>query len=236
MLTESNANSSADLALSPGFAVYPGLRRGGACGECRRTEAVLEGFVVGYFRQDGLLDDVFGSGFDPAIDFELYDGADVASSSLLYDEDGVERAGEEGYDPLFSEKNRFGVAGREWSLYFATLPGFEKGAESNLPAFVLASGIGASVLLFGISWMLVRSRIPGRAREQGPGGSQQGTGRDQQGARGVLLFRLPRPEGPLEGHRRLLPDIAGGLRARARRRGNGLPRSSEGGERAHGHP
>jgi light-regulated signal transduction histidine kinase (bacteriophytochrome) len=71
----------------------------------------------------------------------------------------VQRAGEEGYDPLFSEKSSFGVAGREWSLYFATLPGFKNGAESDLPAFVLASGIGASVLLFGITWMLVRSRI-----------------------------------------------------------------------------
>jgi light-regulated signal transduction histidine kinase (bacteriophytochrome) len=39
------------------------------------------------------------------------------------------------------------------------LPGFKNGAESDLPAFVLASGIGASVLLFGITWMLVRSRI-----------------------------------------------------------------------------
>ena len=51
------------------------------------------------------------------------------------------------------------VAGRKWSLYFATLPGFNKGAESNLPVFVLVSGIGVSLLLFGISWMLVRSRI-----------------------------------------------------------------------------
>ena len=51
------------------------------------------------------------------------------------------------------------MAGRRWSLYFATLPGFNEGAESNLPAFVLASGIGVSLLLFGISWMLVRSRI-----------------------------------------------------------------------------
>jgi signal transduction histidine kinase len=160
VLTESTANSSADLALSPGFAVYlPVYAEGEPMGSVAARRRALEGFVVGYFRQDGLLDDVFGSGFDPAIDFELYDGADVASSSLLYDEDGVQRAGEEGYDPLFSEKSRFGVAGREWSLYFATLPGFKNGAESNLPAFVLASGIGASVLLFGISWMLVRSRI-----------------------------------------------------------------------------
>ena len=160
VLTGPTANSSADLALSPGFAVYlPVYTEGEPVERVAARRRALEGFVVGYFRRDGLLDDVFGSGFDPAIDFELYDGADVASSSLLYDEDGVQRAGEEGYDPLFSEKSRFGVAGREWSLYFATLPGFKSGAESNLPAFVLASGIGASVLLFGISWMLVRSRI-----------------------------------------------------------------------------
>jgi signal transduction histidine kinase len=160
VLTGPAANSSADLALSPGFAVYlPVYTEGEPAERVAARRRALEGFVVGYFRRDGLLDDVFGSGFDPAIDFEVYDGADVASSSLLYDEDGVQRAGEEGYDPLFSEKNHFGVAGREWSLYFATLPGFKKGAESNLPAFVLASGIGASVLLFGISWMLVRSRI-----------------------------------------------------------------------------
>ena len=160
VLTEPTANLSADLVLSPGFAVYlPVYAEGEPVGGVAARRRALEGFVVGYFRRDGLLDDVFGSGFDPAIDFEVYDGADVASSSLLYDEDGVQRAGEEGYDPLFSEKSSFGVAGREWSLYFATLPGFEKGAESELPAFVLASGIGVSILLFGIFWMLVRSRI-----------------------------------------------------------------------------
>lgn len=160
VLTKPTTNSSADLALSPGFAVYlPVYAKGEPVESVALRRRALEGFVVGYFRQDGLLDDVFGSGFDPAIDFELYDGADVASSSLLYDEDGVQRAGEAAYDPLYSQKNRFGVAGREWSLYFATLPGFKNGAESNLPAFVLASGIGASILLFGITWMLVRSRI-----------------------------------------------------------------------------
>jgi signal transduction histidine kinase len=160
VLTEPPEGSSADLALSPGFAVYlPVYAEGEPVETVAARRDALRGFVVGYFRRDGLLDDVFGGGFDPAIDFEVYDGADVESSSLLYDEDGVQRAGEEEYDPLFSEKSRTGLAGREWSLYFATLPGFRHGAESNLPAFVLASGVGASILLFGISWMLVRSRI-----------------------------------------------------------------------------
>ncbi|HEV8045393.1 MAG TPA: CHASE domain-containing protein, partial [Rubrobacter sp.] len=152
VLTGLTPGSGADLSLRPGFAVYlPVYGEGG-----RRD---LEGFVVGYFRRDGLLDDVFGSGFDPAIDFEVYDGEEVSASSLLHDDDGVRRAEDTGYEALFSERSRLGVAGREWSLYFATLPKFEEEAHSNLPAFVLASGIGVSLLLFGISFMIVRSRV-----------------------------------------------------------------------------
>ncbi|CAN5718182.1 hypothetical protein BH18ACT11_BH18ACT11_19130 [soil metagenome] len=160
VLTEPPEGSHADLALGPGFAVYlPVYAEGEPVGSVAERRRALKGFVVGFFRRDGLLDDVFGSGFDPAIDFEVYDGADVESSSLLYDEDGVQRAGDEKYQPLFFEQSHSGLAGRQWSLYFATLPAFNKGAESNLPAFVLVSGIGVSILLFGISWMLVRSRI-----------------------------------------------------------------------------
>ena len=160
VLTAPPEGSQADLALGPGFAVYlPVYAEGESVETVAERRSALKGFVVGYFRRDGLLDDVFGGGFDPAIDFEVYDGADVESGSLLYDADGVQRAGEEEYQPLFEEQSRSGVARRPWSLYFATLPAFNKGAESNLPAFVLASGIGVSILLFGISWMLVRSRI-----------------------------------------------------------------------------
>ena len=159
VLTEPPRDSSADLTLRPGFAVYlPVYAEGEPVGSVAERRGALQGFVVGYFRRDGLLDDVFGRGFDPAIDFEVYDHADVGASSLLYDEDGVQRAGEGGNEPLFSKQRLLEVAGRDWTLYFATLPGFKRNAESNLPVFVLASGVGASILLFGISWLLVRSR------------------------------------------------------------------------------
>ncbi|MGH3145643.1 MAG: ATP-binding protein, partial [Rubrobacter sp.] len=152
VLTGLTPGTDADLSLRPGFAVYLPVY-----GEGGRRE--LDGFVVGYFRREGLLDDVFGGGFDPAIDFEVYDSEDLSASSLLHDDDGVRRAGDAGYESLFSERSRLGVAGRKWSMHFATLPKFEREARSNLPAFVLASGIGVSLLLFGISFMLVRSRV-----------------------------------------------------------------------------
>jgi len=160
LLTRAAPDAAADLALRPGFVVYlPVYEEGEPSGTVAERRRALTGFVVGAFRRDGLLDAVFGGGFDPAIDFEVYAGQDVESSALLYDADGVKRAGVAGYDQLFTEERSIGVAGRQWSLYFATLPDFERKGQSNLPLFVLATGIGVSLFLFGISWMLVRSRL-----------------------------------------------------------------------------
>ena len=157
--TEPYPNSSGDLALRPGFAVYlPIYREGKPQGTVAERRRALEGFVVGFFRRDGLLDDVFGGTFEPDIDFEVYDGEDVTSSPRLYDSDGVPRAGRTGVKTLFSEESQIEVAGREWSLYFATLPGFEEKAGNGLPLFVLLSGVAVSLLLFGITLLLVRSR------------------------------------------------------------------------------
>jgi len=160
LLTRAAPDAAVDLVLRPGFVVYlPVYEEGEPSGTVAERRRALTGFVVGAFRRDGLLDAVFGGGFDPAIDFEVYAGQDVESSALLYDADGVKRAGVAGYDQLFTEERSIGVAGRQWSLYFATLPDFERKGQSNLPLFVLATGIGVSLFLFGISWMLVRSRL-----------------------------------------------------------------------------
>jgi PAS domain S-box-containing protein len=159
VLTEAPPNSDADLALQSGFVVYlPIYQEGEPLGTVAERRRALQGFVVGSFISDKLLNGIFEGSFDPAIDFEVYDGANVRSSPLLYDNDGIKRAGELGSDPLFAKNDRIETAGREWSLYFATLPRFEKGTESNLPLLVLASGTTVSLLLFGITSMLVRSR------------------------------------------------------------------------------
>ena len=175
VLTETSPDSAADLALRPGFVVYlPVYQYGEPQGTVAERQRALKGFVVGSFairalesdaaagvnadHPVGLLDGIFEGAFNPAIDFEVYDGENAASSPLLYDHDGIKRAGEKGNESLFSKESRIEVAGREWSLYFASLPAFEEGSEGNLPAIVLANGVAVSFLLFGITWMLVRSR------------------------------------------------------------------------------
>jgi serine phosphatase RsbU (regulator of sigma subunit)/anti-sigma regulatory factor (Ser/Thr protein kinase) len=145
--------------LETGFVVYlPVYKEGELQGTVAERRRALQGFIVGSFLSDELLDGIFRGSFNPAIDFEVYDGKDTALSAPLYDRDGIKRAGEQGNVSLFSKKSHVEVAGHEWGLYFATLPGFEVGAESSLPTFVLVSGVGVSFLLFGITWMLVRSR------------------------------------------------------------------------------
>src|SRR5215210_321447 len=159
VLTETPPNSSADLALETGFVAYlPIYSMGKPQGTVTERRRALQGFIVGSFLSDELLDGIFRGSFNPAIDFEIYDGGDTASSPPLYDRDGIKRAGEQGNESLFSKKSHVEVAGHKWGLYFATLPGFEEGAESSLPTFVVVSGVGVSLLLFGITWMLVRSR------------------------------------------------------------------------------
>jgi signal transduction histidine kinase len=160
VLTESSAGSSVDLALEPGFAVYlPVYREGVSQGTVAERRSALDGFVIGAFRTDELFADVFEGTFDPAIDFEVYDGKHAALSPPLYDNDGVERARQKVADPLFSEESRIEVAGRQWSLYFATLAGFEEQIQSRLPTFVLVGGVALSFLLFGITWVLVRIAV-----------------------------------------------------------------------------
>jgi serine phosphatase RsbU (regulator of sigma subunit)/CHASE1-domain containing sensor protein/anti-sigma regulatory factor (Ser/Thr protein kinase) len=159
VLTEAPEDHSADLALRSGFVVYlPIYQEGEPLETVAERRNALRGFIVGRFVSEELLDGIFQGSFDPAIDFEAYDGEDTSSSPLLYDRDAVKRAGERGNDSLFSKESGFEVAGHVWSLYFATLPRFEKAAESRLPAFVLANGLAVSLVLFGITWILVRSR------------------------------------------------------------------------------
>ena len=186
LLSEAPPVSRTDLALKPGFVVYlPIYREGEPTDTVVQRRSALDGFVVGALDAEGLLRGSLQEQFASLVDFEIYDGERLTPSSLLYDNDAVLRAGES-QEPTSglaralveaiswpvvgeaTELSRFGrldLAGREWSLYFEALPGFEEAGESRLPLFVLLCGLAASLLLFGVTFMLIRSRV--RAEEAG---------------------------------------------------------------------
>ncbi|HEX2729487.1 MAG TPA: CHASE domain-containing protein, partial [Rubrobacteraceae bacterium] len=159
VMTEAAPGSVGDLSMRPGFVVYmPVYRKGEPTRTITQRRSALQGFVVGSFRMDGLLNSTFEGAFDPTLDFEVYDGGKTTESSLLYDDDGVRRAGMAQQTMRYQKSGRIEVAGREWTVFFSALPGFERGGSNQLPLFVLLSGLATSFLLFFIIWMLVRSR------------------------------------------------------------------------------
>ena len=159
VLTDAPPNSEKDLDRERGFVVYlPVYQKSEPKGTVAERRRALRGFIVGTFKADELFGRTRGKHFHPAIDLKVYDGEDVASSSLVYDYNGAENNGEKGGAPLFTKRSPFDMTGHEWTLYFATLSAFEEDTRSVLPAFVLVSGLAVSFLLFGITWMLVRSR------------------------------------------------------------------------------
>src|SRR5918993_541693 len=189
VLTEAPSGSRADLALRPGFVVYlPIYSEGEPTSTVAQRRRALEGFVVGAMEAEGLLRGTLET-FDPSsIDFEVYDGEDLTPRNLLYDEDGVLRAGEAQMTsaaplaaaigeatglpigeserpPDLSDFSQLDMAGQKWDVYFEALPRFREGGESQLPLFVLLSGLAVSFLLFGVTFMLVLNRL--RAEKAG---------------------------------------------------------------------
>lgn len=158
VLMKANENSPATLALRPGFAMYLPLYSGETPETVDQRRQALEGFVFVTVGRSGLLEGVFTGAFNPRLDFEVYIGQGFGEDRLLYDDDGIKRGGDDRQDTLFSESEGIEVANSELLLYFSTLPNFERGLAGSLPGFVLLSGIVASLLLFGVTWMLVRSR------------------------------------------------------------------------------
>ena len=144
-----------------GFLVYtPIYRKGAPQATTDERREALQGFIVSVFRTDDLLEGIFGAPkADTQVDLEVFDGAEFTRDGLLHDDDGVLHATDPSYSAHFSKVDTMEVAGRIWSLYFSTLPSFEPGWRSNLPLFVLLSGLAISLMLFGVTWMLAHSRI-----------------------------------------------------------------------------
>jgi signal transduction histidine kinase len=190
MLMEAPRGSLSDLVLQKGVIAYlPIYRKGEPRGSVAERRRALEGYVVSYLPTDRVLEGILNESYDSSVDIEVYDGAGLTPKNLLYDEDGIQRASEAQASsgssggtfaevtelPAGRPDGRFSlgnsvpldVEGREWSLYFETLPGFERGENTRLPLFVLLSGLGVSLLLFGVTYMLVRARL--LAEEAGAG-------------------------------------------------------------------
>lgn len=123
--------------------------------EARRTH--LLGFVYASFRMEDLMQGIFKK-MILDIDFDIHDGMGKRDKqSLLYHnmrDDGQYKQ----HVSTFTKTSRLSIAGHTWSLYFRSLPMFEKDTVSFIPHFVGIGGLFASLLLFvtTLAWLNLR--------------------------------------------------------------------------------
>lgn len=120
--------------------------------ESRRENCV--GFVVGTFILDDLMSGVLGDS-ETDIDIEIFYGKGIDNKSLLYDTDNS-RTDRTQYPSWFQSVHRIDVQGYPWTIETSSLPAFEAHLNKSKPLLVIASGLGISLLLAILVWVLVR--------------------------------------------------------------------------------
>ena len=122
--------------------------------ESRRENCI--GFVVGTFILDDLMAGVLGAS-ETDIDIEIYYGKALDNKALLYDTDNS-RTNKSQYPSWFQSAHHIDVQGYPWTIETSSLPAFEDHLDKSKPLLVIEPGIGISILLAILVWVLVRDR------------------------------------------------------------------------------
>jgi signal transduction histidine kinase/CHASE1-domain containing sensor protein/CheY-like chemotaxis protein len=140
-----------------GFLIYVPVYRKNVplATESERRAAIL-GFVYSPYRVDDFLAPVTTEKhYD--VSFQVYDSAEIKPDNLISQ---VKTA--DSTEPLFAKLTTQDVAGRKWTLAYATKPSFEKGSSRSLLKYTLIIGALLSFLFFAVT----RSQIYARARAE----------------------------------------------------------------------
>ncbi|CAG0949599.1 partial two-component system, sensor histidine kinase and response regulator, partial [Rhodocyclaceae bacterium] len=119
--------------------------------------ANIIGWVGSVFRAGDLMTGIIGDHSD-TIDVDLYDGEKISENSLMYESDFENSPGSD-LNARFHSSKLINIAGHNWTLLISSRPGFEALLDKKKLRTVASVGIGASVLLTLIAWLLVHGRM-----------------------------------------------------------------------------
>ena len=140
----------------PGFLLFLPVYEKGAdlSGPEKRMEGV-RGWVYAAIRIDQLMTGVVDRAADK-IDFAVFEGGDAAQGNLLYAPAGS--GSRSGSDPAMRSEHSMEIYGRLWTIAMTPRPDFVHSGVSSVPPWVLGVGLGFSLLVTLLTWMLVNSR------------------------------------------------------------------------------
>lgn len=133
----------------------PVYRRGAATATEAQRRSALRGWAYMPFRMDDLMHGLLPQG-QLGLQVVLYDGTPDARQ-LLYS--SLPAGAESGaHRPRFDETLEIPLYGRQWLLRVRSTPLFEQQVASDRPQLVATGGLAVSLLCFGFTWSLARTR------------------------------------------------------------------------------
>jgi PAS domain S-box-containing protein len=145
-----------EVDVQPGFLLYLPVYKGNTVPssiEERRKKII--GFAYSPFRAGDLMSNLLKN-YD-YIDIEIYDGEIINKESLLYDKDSFNNySNRDLYD--YSKVVKFDIAGRTWSIFYSSLPGFSEKSTDYPSYLILIGGCTITVLIFLILFYFSKSQ------------------------------------------------------------------------------
>ena len=114
----------------------------------------LSGFVYSQFRAADFVRSVLAIKNTNDIDLRLYDGPKPVNESLLADTSSSDSS----TAPKYTSLGTVEVAGRTWTLAFASRPSFFAATNPNTPYYGALAGVFITFLLFGLSYLQSKAR------------------------------------------------------------------------------
>ncbi len=143
-------------AQQPGFLMYvPVFRREARTLSPAGRDATLMGFIFSPFRMHDLMRGILDDGVLQVLDMQAFDEGDANPQSELIDTRTAWRATPAGAAPMFSRRVQMQMPGRMWTLQFVSRPEFDANLRAARPWALLAAGILASLVVFGLTAALV---------------------------------------------------------------------------------
>jgi diguanylate cyclase len=139
-----------------GFLMYLPVYRNGAPTETvAQRRANLVGWVFAPFRMSDLMSGLIG---DQSGDLSIvvYDDKEISSRTLMHD--AGEKPGINQPGSRFVSVDVIKILGHDWTMVTSALPGFERRLEHDKSPLILRSGIGVSILLALLAWLLIDER------------------------------------------------------------------------------
>jgi diguanylate cyclase (GGDEF)-like protein len=146
-----------------GFLIYlPVYRHAAPLDTVEQRRGNLAGWVYAPFRINDFMAGLIGENAGN-LSVKIYDGKEISDQALMYQDD--QNVDGDQSDSGMVRFHRLEFRGHHWTVVTSARPGFEQGRENDKAALVWRGGIGASILLTLLAWLLVdeRARAVGAA-------------------------------------------------------------------------